>query len=141
MVLLTRLSVHSSDAADVLPGLVALGIGLGLVLSPAITSSTLGVNSGDAGVASALVNTMQQVGGAIGTALLSTLAASAVTRYASGHRPGASVAATAAVHGYRTAFWWAAAIFAIGALVCEALVRPAHDPRLTRTPSPWKRSR
>jgi sugar phosphate permease len=78
----------------------------------------------DSGVASGMVNTSQQIGGAIGTALLSTLAASAATDYLSGRVPGPEVLQQAAVDGYTTAFWWAAAIFAVGALVCGSLLRP-----------------
>ena len=65
---------------------------------------------------------MQQVGGSIGTALLSTLAASAVTSYVSARQPSPDVIAQAAVHGYTTAFWWAAAIFAVGSLVTSLLL-------------------
>jgi hypothetical protein len=132
MVLLTQIGVDSSYAKDVLPGLLVLGTGVGLVMAPAINSATLGVEAGDAGVASALVNTMQQVGGSIGTALLSTLAASAASGFIGSHGLGGRVAATAAVHGYSTAFWWAAGIFAIGALVCGSLLRsvaPQTDPQ------------
>jgi predicted MFS family arabinose efflux permease len=123
MVLMTQIGVDSSYAKDVLPGLLVLGTGVGLVMAPAINSATLGVQAGDAGVASALVNTMQQVGGSIGTALLSTLAASAASAFIGSHGLGGRVAAAAAVHGYSTAFWWAAGIFAIGALVCGSLLR------------------
>jgi hypothetical protein len=77
-------------------------------------------------VASALVNTGQQIGGSIGTALLSTLAASAASAYASTHR-AADVAAQAAVHGYTTAFMWAAAVFAVGA-VTAWLMLPSGAP-------------
>ena len=75
-----------------------------------------------------MVNTSQQIGGSIGTALLSTLAASAATDYLSGRVPGPEVLQQAAVDGYTTAFWWAAAIFAIGALVCGSLLRPGARP-------------
>ena len=69
-----------------------------------------------------MVNTSQQVGGSIGTALLSTLAASAVDQLRG--RPdarGRELVAQAAVHGYTTAFWWSAAIFAVGAIVAAVL--------------------
>ena len=71
-----------------------------------------------------MVNTSQQVGGSIGTALLSTLAASAVTDYLVTHGAGPA----AAVQGYTTAFWWAAGIYAAGALVCGALFRTSTRP-------------
>jgi predicted MFS family arabinose efflux permease len=118
MVWLAQVGVHSTYAANVLPPLLVEGLGIGLTMATAMNTATLGVRPGDAGVASALVNTGQQVGGSIGTALLSTLSAGAATAFIA-HGPAA-----AAVHGYTTAFWWAAAIFAVGALVCGALLRP-----------------
>jgi EmrB/QacA subfamily drug resistance transporter len=131
MVLLTQLGVDSTYAAHVLPGLILAGVGLGLVMAPAMNTATLGVESADAGVASATVNTMQQIGGSLGTALLSTLSASAASSYLAGHQPGPEAAAQAAVHGYTTAFWWAAAIFAVGAVASALLLRagaPELDP-------------
>jgi len=97
---------------------------MGLVFSSAMATATFGVQPSDAGVASAMVNTMQQIGGSIGTALLSTLAASAVTSElaTAAARPDAAALAHAAVHGYTTAFWWAAGIFAAGAVICSALL-------------------
>jgi EmrB/QacA subfamily drug resistance transporter len=131
MVMFTGVGVDSSYVADILPGLLVMGLGLGLVFAPAMSTATLGVDRGDAGVASALVNTGQQVGGSIGTALLSTLAASAASSFASGHRPSAELVQQAAVHGYTTAFLWSAAIFAIGGLVSWVLLSrgaPEVDP-------------
>jgi predicted MFS family arabinose efflux permease len=122
MVLLAQLAVDSTYAAHVLPGLHLSGVGIGLVMAPAMSTATLGVEEHDAGVASATVNTMQQIGGSLGTALLSTLAASAGSSYMAGQTATADVAAQAAVHGYTTAFWWAAAIFAAGALVSGLLL-------------------
>jgi EmrB/QacA subfamily drug resistance transporter len=121
MLMLTGVSVHSSYGTDVLPGLLVIGIGLGLIFAPAMDTATRGVSGADAGVASALVNTGQQVGGSIGTALLSTLAAGAADSFASSHR-AADIAAQAAVHGYTTAFMWAAAVFAAGALMAWLLL-------------------
>jgi EmrB/QacA subfamily drug resistance transporter len=123
MVLLAQLAVDSTYAAHVLPGLVVSGVGIGLVMAPAMNTGTLGVDESDAGVASATVNTMQQIGGSLGTALLSTLSASAASSYLAGTAGTAEAAASAAVHGYTTAFWWAAGIFAVGALVAALLLR------------------
>jgi EmrB/QacA subfamily drug resistance transporter len=131
MVMFTGVGLDSAYAADILPGLLVMGLGLGLVFAPAMSTATLGVDRADAGVASALVNTGQQIGGSIGTALLSTLAASAASSFAAGHRPTAELAQLAAVHGYTTAFLWSAAIFAIGGLVSWALLSsgaPEVDP-------------
>jgi EmrB/QacA subfamily drug resistance transporter len=124
MLTLTGVGVDTAYASHVLPGLLIIGTGLGLVFSSAMATATFGVEAADAGVASAMVNTMQQIGGSIGTALLSTLAASAATSELAGvaGRPDAALAAHAAVHGYTTAFWWAAAIYAAGAIVCGSLL-------------------
>ncbi len=126
---LTQVEADSSYAAHVLPSLIVMGLGLGFVFAAAMNIAIAGVDPHDAGVASALVNTSQQVGGSIGTALLSTLSASAVTAYLGDHGPRAVVDAT--VHGYTTAFWWSAGIFAVGAVLCALLLKPgvkAVDP-------------
>jgi EmrB/QacA subfamily drug resistance transporter len=124
MAYLTGIGVHSSYVSHVLPALMVMGVGFGLIFAPAMSSATLGVDPQDAGVASALVNAMQQIGGSIGTALLSTLAASASTSFLAGRRPTPDLVAQAAVHGYTTAFWWSAAIFAVAAVTCTLLLRP-----------------
>jgi EmrB/QacA subfamily drug resistance transporter len=128
MVMFTGVGTGSGYVADILPGLLVMGLGLGLVFAPAMSTATLGVDRADAGVASALVNTGQQIGGSIGTALLSTLAASAASGFAADRRPSADLVQAAAVHGYTTAFAWSAAIFAIGALVSWALLSPGAPP-------------
>ncbi len=117
MLYLTRLGIHSSYTSAVLPALLVIGVGVGLVFSPSMSNATLGVEEHDAGVASATVNTSQQIGGAVGTALLSTFAASSATSYLAGARPSAALVAQATVHGYTTAFAWSAAIFALGAVI------------------------
>jgi EmrB/QacA subfamily drug resistance transporter len=124
MLLLTRVGVHTSYATHVLPALLLMGAGLGMVFAPAMATATGNVHAQDAGVASALVNTMQQVGGSIGIALLSTVAASATTGFLASHA-GATpeTLAAAAVHGYTTAFSWAAAVFLLGAVITSVLLR------------------
>jgi hypothetical protein len=87
-------------------------------------AATLGVRSEDAGIASAMVNTGQQIGGSIGTAVLSTFASTAATNYVTGKAPTPDVMAHAAVHGYTTAFWISAGIFAAGAVLAGLLLRP-----------------
>jgi EmrB/QacA subfamily drug resistance transporter len=128
MFYLTGLGPHSSYAAHVLPSLLVMGFGFGLIFAPAISTATYGVRPDDTGVASAMVNVSQQVGGSIGTALLSTIAVTATNHFASAHHAAAAqggatgLAATAAVHGYTTAFTWSAIIFAIGAVVSAVLL-------------------
>ena len=85
MFLLTRLGVDSTYVANILPALLPLGLGMGLIFAPSMSAATAGVATSDAGVASAMVNTTQQVGGAIGTALLNTLFAAAITDYVATH--------------------------------------------------------
>jgi EmrB/QacA subfamily drug resistance transporter len=124
MLYLTGIGVHSSYFTAVLPALLVLGTGFGLIFAPALASATLGVDAADAGVASALVNANLQVGGSVGVALLSTLAASATSGFLGGARPTPALMAAATVHGYTTAFLWSAGIFALGALVAGLLFRP-----------------
>jgi hypothetical protein len=88
-----------------------------------MTTATLGVDASDAGVASAMVNTSQQIGGSIGTAVLSTIFSSAVTSYAVSHARSPGLPAQAAMHGYTTAFWCSSAVFVVGAIVCGLVFR------------------
>jgi hypothetical protein len=113
----TRITPGSAYATDVLPGLLVIGVGMGCIFAPAIGTATLGVELHETGVASAMVNTSQQIGGSVGLALLSTLSASAAANYARSHTLLPGLAAAAAIHGYTTAFTWAAGIFGLGVLL------------------------
>ncbi|HEY5834254.1 MFS transporter [Streptomyces sp.] len=124
MAWMTTLDRDSTYAAHVMPPLLLLGLGLGLIFATSLNLATAGVRAHDAGVASALVNTSQQVGGSIGTALLNTLATSAATHYLSGKRPTPAVVAQAQLHSYSTAYWWSAAFFTFGFLITFLLFRP-----------------
>jgi MFS family permease len=123
MVFLTGVDAHSTYLANILPGLILQGVGMGLVMAPGMASATYGVRPDDASIASAMVNTMQQIGGSIGVALLSTVATDAISTRLEGVRPTPQAIETATIHGYTTAFWWAAAIFAIGGVLCGSLLR------------------
>jgi EmrB/QacA subfamily drug resistance transporter len=122
MFLFTRLTPDSSYAGDVLPGLLVIGLAMGCIFAPAFSTATLGVQGSEAGVASAMVNTSQQVGGSVGTSLLSTIFASAVTSYTASHLHTTDLANAAAVHGYTTAFWWAVGIFVLGFLLAMLIL-------------------
>jgi EmrB/QacA subfamily drug resistance transporter len=122
MAWLTTLGMNSTYAGNVLPPLLVIGFGLGLVVPTAMSVATERIGEADAGVASAAVNTMQQVGGSIGTALLNTLAASAGASYLASHH-GKSAAAQAQLHSYSTAYWWSAALFVVGALLTLVMYR------------------
>jgi EmrB/QacA subfamily drug resistance transporter len=118
VVLVTQLSLHTSYAGQILAALLLVGVGLGVVFGCALNTATYGAGPADAGVASALVNTNQQVGGSVGTALLNTIAASALTSYVLAHGRSPLVLAEAAVHSYVLAFWVSAAILAGSAVIC-----------------------
>jgi EmrB/QacA subfamily drug resistance transporter len=140
MLLFTRLSPHGDYVTHVLPALLLTGVGLGSIFAPAFSTATLGVERSDAGIASAMVNTSQQVGGSVGTALLSTIFASAAASYASTHAHVAGLASAASIQGYTSAFYWAAAIFGIGLLIA-VLVLPSGRAgraraRAAETPAP-----
>ena len=137
MVLLAQLGANTSYVTHVLPGLIVTGLGLGLVFAISFEVGTMGVEAHDAGVASAMVNTTQQVGGSIGTALLSTIFATAVASFLTTASSPDSPTATAeaAVHGYSVAFWWSALIVLVAAVVCGAVMTsklPENDPDLPR---------
>ncbi|MBF6063453.1 MFS transporter [Nocardia terpenica] len=122
MAWLTRIGLDTGYATHILPALILLGLGLGGAMSTAFQGSTAGVHHDDAGVASAMVNTSQQVGGSIGTALLSTIASSAATNYLSTRQPTPIAIAQSAIESYTTSFWWATAIFVIGAALAAVLM-------------------
>ena len=135
MLMLRGIGLDSSYAGVILPGLVVMGTGLGLVFSTAMNSATLGVEPQDAGVASATVNAAQQVGASLGTALLSTLAASAATSVLAGHRPTPALVAHAAIHGYTTAFTVSAGVFAVAAVIAGLLFsRKEEQPAVVGEP-------
>jgi EmrB/QacA subfamily drug resistance transporter len=122
MVYLTRLTATSGYASAVLPALMVIGLGFGMIIAPAINTATAGVQPRDSGVASALVNTMQQVGGSVGTAALSTVALTATASYLAAHHAGRSAPAIAATHGYTVAFTVSAALFGVGVLLAIVLL-------------------
>jgi len=125
MVVLAQVPVHGTYAGDLLPGLLPLSIGMGLVFVPITLMATGGVDANDAGLASGLFNTAQQVGGSLGLAILSTLAASKTTNVLNGLHGSVSTAATSAakVSGYHVAFIAAAVMLAAGALILATAVR------------------
>jgi EmrB/QacA subfamily drug resistance transporter len=114
MALLTQVSVTSSYVGGVLPALLIMGLGFGMIFAPAINTATFGVRREDSGVASALVNTFQQVGGSIGTSALSTFALTATASYLVAHHTGPLAPAIAATHGYTVAFTISAALLGVG---------------------------
>jgi MFS family permease len=137
LIWLTRLGLESGYAADVLPALLVTGLGIGLVMAPALNVATYGVAPHDAGVASAGANAMQQIGGSVGTAVLSTFASTAGVHYLAGRNLADPVVqAQAAIHSYQAVYWWSAAFFAVGVLISVVLYRrgaPQPDPDAAAT--------
>jgi EmrB/QacA subfamily drug resistance transporter len=121
MLLLTQMDIDSSYAGLLLPAMILLGLGLGTTFMPAMSLATYGVEPRDSGIASAMINTSQQVGGAIGTALLNTIAATATTSYITAHAGGSTplelVQLQGMVDGYTTAIWWAVGILVVSAAI------------------------
>ncbi len=115
--------LHTAYVSHVLPYLVLLGVGFGLSLAPAFSTGTLGLAPHDAGVGSATLNTTQQVGGSIGTALLNTLAAGAATAFLVGKVMSPANLKAAALHSYTTAFLWSSLIFVAGAVVAGLVLK------------------
>ena len=124
-----HLGPHTGYLSGVLGPLILTGIGLGMVIAPSINTGTFGVAPRDAGVASATVTVGQQLGASIGTSLLNTIFAGAVTSYLAVHGASARILGAKALtglalaHGYDIAFWWSAGIFACGAIICGSLLR------------------
>lgn len=132
MVLMTRIGVHTGYFSHVLPAELVLSFGMGVVFGPLSSTALVGVANHDAGVASALVNTAQQVGGSLGTALLNTIFTSAVAGYLTAHvvagsAPSPALQAQAVVHSYTVAFWVSAGLIAVATLIAAVLVRARRD--------------
>lgn len=121
MVLLAQID-SGSGYLQLLPGFILVGVGAGFLFTTTFATATLGVDEQDMGVASAMLNTAQQIGGSVGTALLSTVFASAVTDFAASN-PGPNVVIEASISGYTTVFWWAAGLTFAGAIVSFFMMR------------------
>jgi EmrB/QacA subfamily drug resistance transporter len=132
MLVLTRMTAHSSYASEILPALILMGLGMGLTFTPVFATATAGVAPRDSGVTSATVNTSQQVGGSIGTALLNTIATTSSAGYIAAHLGDPAqrelVVREGVVHGYTVAIWLAAGIMLLAGLVAGLMVT-AKAPR------------
>ncbi|MEU0804706.1 MULTISPECIES: MFS transporter [unclassified Streptomyces] len=131
MLLLTQIDLDTSYPLLILPGFLLLGLGMGTAFMPAMSLATHGIQPRDAGVASAMVNTSQQVGGAIGTALLNTIATSAGNEYGKSHAATARspkvLELQSMVHGYTTAIWWAVGILVVSAVIAITFVNAGRQ--------------
>ena len=124
----TRLGVDSSYVSHVLFPEIIVSLGMGMAFVPMSSTALVGVDPKDAGVASALVNTTQQVGSSLGTALLNTIAASAAATFVATHVHSTTEARAAVVHGYTTAFTLSAILLLLAAGAAGTLIRASrHD--------------
>jgi predicted MFS family arabinose efflux permease len=118
-----RLPTHGTYARDVLPTILITSLGMGLTFVPLTLLATTNVADEDAGLASGLLNTSQQVGGALGLAILSTLAASRTSHLLNHGVTSVAVRASALTRGYHVAFAVGAGMLALGALILAVTVR------------------
>ncbi len=143
--LLTFLPVEPAYVSHVLPAMLLVGLGMGLIFMPVVNVATSGVAPRDSGVTSATVNTAQQVGGSIGTALLNTIATSTAATYVTAHLKAAAltgavgpavrdgVTKAGVVHGFNVAIGWAAGIMLLAGLVAGTLIT-ARAPKRVAEP-------
>jgi EmrB/QacA subfamily drug resistance transporter len=132
LVLYARLPVDGHYFWDLFPAFLVTGLGMAFAFIPMTIGALAGVRHADAGVASGLINTTQQIGGAIGTAAVTTIAATATANWLTAHPGTAPAGGAALTHGFATAFYVLAAIAAAGAVISAMLVesRPATQPAI-----------
>jgi MFS family permease len=135
LLVLGRIPVHGTYLGDLLPGLMIMAFGMGLTFVPITLIATTNVGAEDAGLASGLLNTAQQLGGAIGLAVLSTLAANttANTLSALGHVPTAAEGVSALVSGFHVAFIVGAGLMLSAAVILGATVRKGDVAKIEST--------
>jgi EmrB/QacA subfamily drug resistance transporter len=133
MLLLTQLEPASSYVSDILPALMVLSLGMGLVFVPISATALFGVGNHDAGVASAVLNTAQQIGGALGTALLNTVAVTATASYFTANMidptdpANAGAVAFGLTDGFVAAFTWSAGFMIVGAIIWVFMINADKD--------------
>jgi len=135
----TLLGVDSTYVALVLPAIVIVSVGMGMSFVGMSSTSLLGVEPEDAGVASALLNSTQQTGGSLGAALINTIATGATASYLAIHGTSAAAQRAGAIHGYTTAFTFSAIMLGLAAVTAFTLIRApkvaADEDRALLTPA------
>jgi MFS family permease len=132
--LLTRLPVHGHYFWDLFPAFVLGGAGMALSFVPVTIASLAGVERADAGVASGLVNTSRQIGGAIGLAAVTAIAASSTSHYVRAHPVLTTASGAALDHGFQSALYALTALLLFGAVIAAVLVKSAAPPRARAEP-------
>jgi len=136
LALLTRLPVHGHYSTDLLPAFLLGGAGMGLTFVPVTIAGLAGVDRAQAGVASGLINTSRQIGGAIGIAAISAIAATSTSNYVHDHGAAAASNGVALDHGLQTALYTLTGLLLAAAFIAAALVRPAPAPSAAAEPAP-----
>jgi predicted MFS family arabinose efflux permease len=128
LLLLTRITPQTSYVTHVLPSLIIMSSGMALVFIPLTSTSLHAVSNHDSGVASAMVNTSQQIGGSLGTALLNTIAATASTSYIASHQSLGKLAVPfGLVHGFTQSFKVGALLLTLGAVFLAIFINVGKD--------------
>jgi hypothetical protein len=130
--LLTRLPVEGRYFWDLFPAYVLGGAGLAFVFVSVTIANLAGVSPSDAGVASGLINTSRQIGGAIDLAAVSAVAATSTSNYADAHPGVAPTSPVALDHGFQTALYILTGVLVVGVLIAGGLIRPHPRPRRGR---------
>jgi len=127
LILFARLPVHGHYWRDLFPAFIISAVGLAFAFVPMSIGALTGVDQSDAGVASGLINTTQQVGGAVGVALATTIATTYTTHFVHDHAGSSAFGGTALTHGFSVAFYVLAALAAVGAVLSAVMLesRPA----------------
>jgi MFS family permease len=133
LVLFARLPVHGHYFWNLFPGFIVSGLGLAFVFIPMSIGALTGVRPADAGIASGLINTTQQIGGAIGVAAATTIATTFTNHYVHSHPGTTAFSGPALTHGFQIAFYALAATAAVGAALAALLIEPQpaqaeHEP-------------
>jgi hypothetical protein len=122
LVLLTRLPADGHYFFDLFPAFLVSAVGLAFTFIPMTIAALTGVEAADAGIASGLLNTSQQIGGAIGLAAASTIAATFTTRYVDAHPGSSPLSAAALTHGFHVAFYALTGLAALAAVIAATLI-------------------
>jgi EmrB/QacA subfamily drug resistance transporter len=132
---LTRLPVDGHYFWDLFPWFVLGGAGMGLSFVPVTIASLTGIDRSDAGVASGLINTSRQIGGAIGIAVISAIAAASTSHYLNAHSAVTATSSVALDHGFQTGLYVLTGLLVLGALIAASLLRPAPAPSADAVPA------
>jgi sugar phosphate permease len=124
LVLFAQLPVDGHYFWDLFPGFIISGLGLAFVFIPMSIGALTGVRPADAGIASGLINTSQQIGGAIGVAAATTIATTFTNHYVHSHAGSTAFSAPALTHGFQIAFYALAVTAALGAVIAVLLIEP-----------------